>query len=179
MKLKKGDKAIIFKTEDILGNIIDLESFRGKKIFLSFYRGASCPFCNLRVQKVIGQMDSFRKKNLSVINFFMSDKQEILNFAGKQNAPFPIIADPEEKYYKMYGLEKSFSGKMKSMFRIGAWIKIFANGFFSMNAMKDDNTLPGDFLINEDGTIELVYYGKDFGDHLDLKAIDNWINNNK
>lgn len=44
MKLKKGDKAIGFKTEDILGNKIDLEEFRGKKVLLSFYRGASCPF---------------------------------------------------------------------------------------------------------------------------------------
>lgn len=122
-------------------------------------------------------MEHFQKKGLVIIGFFMSTQPEIMEFVGKQNPPFPIIADPEEKYYKMYGLEKSFSGKMKSMLRIGAWVKIFSNGFFSMKSMKDVNTLPGDFLINENGAIELAYYGKDFGDHLDLKKINNWINN--
>ena len=106
----------------------------------------------------------------------MADKQEIIEFVGKQNPPFPIIADPAKKYYKMYELEKSFAGKMKAMLRFGTWMKIFANGFFSMKTMKDDDTLPADFLINEDGTIELAYYGKDFGDHLDFKVINTWIN---
>lgn len=177
MKLKKNDNAIVFKTLDILGKKIDLEALQGKKVLLSFYRGASCPFCNLRVHEVINQMDHFQKKGLVVIGVFMSDKHEIMEFVGKQNPPFPIIADPEEKYYKMYGLEKSFAGKIKAMLRFGAMMKIFAKGFFNMKAMKDENTLPGDFLINENGKIEIAYYGKDFGDHLDFKIINNWINN--
>lgn len=177
MKLKKGDKAIGFKSGDILGNKIDLEEFRGKKVFLSFYRGASCPFCNLRVHELIGQMEHFQEKELVVIGFFMSTQPEIMEYLGKQNPPFPIIADPEEKYYKMYGIEKSFAGKMKAMLRVGAMMKIVAKGFFSMKAMKDEDTLPADFLINENGAIELAYYGKDFGDHLDFKIIKNWINN--
>lgn len=175
MKLKKGNNSIGFNTEDISGNKIDIEAYLGKKVFLTFYRGASCPFCNLHVHELIEQMDYFREKRLAVISFFMSDKREIMEYVGKQNPPFPIIADPNKKYYKMYGLEKSFVGKMKAMLRFGTWMKIFANGFFNMKSLKDDNTLPGDFLINEDGTIEHAYYGKDFGDHLDFKIIRNWI----
>lgn len=177
MKLKKGNNAIDFKEEDIFEDIIDLEAYRGQKVFLSFYRSASCPYCNLRVHEIIKNMDYFREKGLVVISFFMSDKQEIIKYTGKQNPPFPIIADPGEKYYKMYGLEKSFAGKIKAVFRIGEMMKIFANGFFNMQALKNDNTLPGDFLINGDGTIELAYYGKDFGDHIDFEVINNWINN--
>jgi peroxiredoxin len=176
MKLKKGDSAIGFKTEDILGNKIDLKDFRGKKIFLSFYRGASCPFCNLRVHELIKHVDVFREKELVIIGVFTSERQEIMEFVGKQNPPFPIIADPEEIFYKMYGLEKSFAGKMKAMLRIGAMMKIFANGFFNMKALKDENMLPGDFLINEDGSIEVAYYGKDFGDHIDFRIINDWLN---
>ena len=83
MKLKKGDSAIGFKTEDILGNKIDLKDFRGKKIFLSFYRGASCPFCNLRVHELIKHVDVFREKELVIIGVFTSERQEIMEFVGK------------------------------------------------------------------------------------------------
>lgn len=176
MKLKKGDKAIGFKTEDITGNKIELKNFLGKKVLLSFYRGASCPFCNLRVHELIKQVDAFRERELVIIGFFMSERQEIMEFAGKQNPPFPIVADPEETFYKMYGLEKSFAGKMKAMLRVGAMMKIFANGFFNMKALKDEDMLPGDFLINEDGSIEVAYYGKDFGDHIDFRIINDWLN---
>jgi peroxiredoxin len=84
MKLKTNDQAIGFKTFDISGNKIDLEALRGKKVFLSFYRGASCPFCNIRVHEIIGQMDHFQDKGSVVIGFFTSGKQEIMEFAGKQ-----------------------------------------------------------------------------------------------
>jgi len=175
MKIEKGEKARAFKTSDISGNSIDLNEYRGKKILLAFFRGASCPYCNLRVHEIIQHMDEFKSKGLEVIGIFISDKKEIMEYVGKQKPPFPIIADPEKKLYTLYSLEESLAGKIKAMFRMGSMMKILSKGFFSMKAMKDPNTLPGDFLINEDGTIEQAYYGKDFGDHLDFKIIRNWI----
>lgn len=179
MKLEKGKKAIDFRTKDIFDNPVDLESYKGNKILLTFYRGASCPFCNLRVHSIIKQMENFNVKGLKVLAFFMSDKEEILKYVGKQKAPFPIIADPQKKYYTLYGLEKSFIGKIKAMLRMKTMMEIFSNGFFNLNALKDDNTLPADFLINKNSEIELAYYGKDFGDHLDIEIINEWINKNK
>ena len=173
MKLKKGAEVIDFNTEDVLSKVIDLKNYRGKKLLLSFYRGASCPFCNLSVHEVVRYTDVFKQKNLEVIGFFMSEKQEILEYAGKQNPSFPIISDPNKKFYTLYGLEESLSGKIKAMFRMGAMMKIFAKGFFSIKSMKDYNTLPADFLINEHGILEQAYYGKDFGDHHDFKIINN------
>lgn len=177
MKLNKGQKAIEFVAEDISGNVIDLKSYRGKKILLTFYRGASCPFCNLRMYEVIKKANHFKEKGLEIIAFFMSDKDEILKYAGKQHPPFPIIPDPKKKYYEKYGLEKSLMGKFKAMLRFNSVTKIIANGFLYVKALKDDNTLPGDFLINEEGIIEQAYYGKDFGDHISFEEITNWIEN--
>lgn len=177
MKLTKGEKAIEFVTDDISGNVIDLKSYRGKKILLTFYRGASCPFCNLRMHEVIKRANDFREKGLQIIAFFMSEREEILKYAGKQNPPFPIIPDPNKIYYSKYGLEKSLVGKIKAMFRINVVFRIFTNGFFSLKALKDDNTLPGDFLINEEGIIEHAYYGKDFSDHISFNEITNWVEN--
>ncbi|MDF1550177.1 MAG: redoxin domain-containing protein [Bacteroidales bacterium] len=176
MKLQKDDKAIAFSTEDISGNTISLESYRGKKVYITFYRGASCPFCNLRVNKLLEKMKSFDEKGLIVIGFFMSAKEEIMEYVGKQKPPFPIIPDPDKIFYMQYGLESSLTGKMKSMLRFGDIKKIFANGYMNTRTLKDDNTLPGDFLIDEEGKIHVAHYAKDFGDHLDFKIILDWIN---
>lgn len=177
MKLKVGDKAIVFNEEDISGSKISLDSYLGEKVYLTFYRGASCPFCNLRVHEVIRKMNHFNDKNLVVIGFFKSTKAEILEHAGKQNPPFSIIPDPKKKYYDIYGLEQSVFSKMKTMLRFGAMKKIFANKLIQKKMIKDDNTVPADFLIDEKGIIQVAHYGKDFGDHLDFTIIDKWINN--
>ncbi|PKP09500.1 MAG: hypothetical protein CVU09_11195 [Bacteroidetes bacterium HGW-Bacteroidetes-4] len=177
MRLKLGDKAIVFNENDISGNAINLASFVGKKVYLTFYRGASCPFCNLRVHELIEKMNHFNEKDLVVIGFFKSTKEEILEHAGKQNPPFAIIPDPHKKYYSAYGLEQSLFAKMKTMFRLRAMKKIFANKLIPEKMLKDDNTVPADFLIDENGIIQTAHYGKDFGDHLNFTIIDKWINN--
>ncbi|WP_372630872.1 redoxin domain-containing protein [Cohnella sp.] len=55
MKLKQGQKAPLFSTPDALGYTIDLNAYQGHKVMISFYRFASCPFCNLRIQHLLKQ----------------------------------------------------------------------------------------------------------------------------
>lgn len=141
MKLQKKDKAIVFNAEDISENMINLETYQGKKVYLTFYRGASCPFCNLHVHELIEKLETFSEKGLVIIGFFMSSKEEILKYVGKQKLPFPIIPDPEKIFYKQYGLEQSLAGKMKSMLRFGAMRKIMAHGFMNTKALKA-HTIP-------------------------------------
>ena len=46
MRVQAGQAAKLFTTTDISGKVIELEAFRGRRTMLSFYRYASCPFCN-------------------------------------------------------------------------------------------------------------------------------------
>lgn len=95
----------------------------------------------------------------------------------KTQSAILIIPDPDKKQCKAYGLESSMAAKLKTMFRIGAMRKIFVNKLFPDKVLKDDNTVPADFLIDEQGIIQYAYYGKDFSEHLDFRIIDKWINN--
>ena len=69
-RIKENDKAIPFSIEDIKGNTIDLENYKGQKIYLSFYRKASCPFCNIEVQNLIKNYDDLKSKGINIITFF-------------------------------------------------------------------------------------------------------------
>ena len=82
-----------FSMLDINDNNITLDKFIGTKIILTFFRTATCPFCNLRVHKLIQKEAYFKANNIQVICFFASSKSEILKYAGKQLPSFPIIPD--------------------------------------------------------------------------------------
>jgi len=90
-KLNVKDKAFNFETKDYLDNTVILDSYKGKKIFLSFFRDASCTFCNIRLNQLMQRHDEFKNNNIQVITFFASSKEDILNYAKGQNAPFPIM----------------------------------------------------------------------------------------
>jgi len=94
MYLKKNDKIIDFELTDYLGNRIKSSDYKGQKVYLSFFRGASCPFCNLRVHQLIKNYSKFEANKIQIITFFAATKEEINKYAGKQNAPFTIIPDP-------------------------------------------------------------------------------------
>ncbi|PCJ84533.1 MAG: hypothetical protein COA57_09050 [Flavobacteriales bacterium] len=173
-KLNENDPAIGFSQNDYLGNNIDLANYKGKKILLSFFRGASCPFCNLRVNQLINRYPEFEEKQIEVITFFAASRDEIIQYAGKQKAPFPIIPDPNMEVYKKYGVEESHFGMVKAMMQPMKMIKIMTSGFFNFKSIVDKPLIPADFLIDENQSIYSAYYGKDFGDHLPITEILNW-----
>jgi len=167
--LKPKDKAPAFKMQDINDNQISIDDYIGKKVLLTFFRTASCPFCNLRVHKLIQNADYYKENNIQVICFFASTKNEILEYAGRQLPNFPIIADENEIIYTKYKIQSSNMAKLKTMKRLGTMIEFTKKGFLSLKAFTEKPILPADFLINKEGTIDYCYYGKDMGDHLDFK----------
>ena len=173
MKLKNKDKAIDFSISDYLNNQITLSDYKGKKVLLSFFRGAACPFCNMRVRELINNYPKFEEKGIVIITFFASTKEEINEYAGKQKAPFAIIPDPTLKFYTKYGVEQSPFGMLKTMLKPLKMIKMMQSGFFNLKSGKDKPIVPADFLIDENQMILKTYYGKDFGDHMSIEDILN------
>lgn len=172
--LSKNQTAVSFSGTDIFNNIINLDDYKGKKILLIFFRVATCPFCNMALQKLIQNHASFEEKNIQIIGLFSSSKEDILKYAGKQDPPFPIIADPQFKIYKSYKVEVSYGKMIRSMANPINVFKSMFGGFFSLRSMKDKPIVPADFLINENQIIHRAYYGKDFGDHLPISEVLSW-----
>ena len=89
LRIKAGEKAREFSVKDIEGNPISLGDYQGKYVLLSFFRFASCPFCNLRVHRLSQRYDEWQAKGLEVIAVFESSSQTMQRFVGKQAPPFP------------------------------------------------------------------------------------------
>ena len=164
--IKAKDSAHQFIGTDIQGNKIDLNDYKGQKVLLTFFRVASCPFCNMAVQELIRGHEALEKKGIKVIALFASPAEEILHYAGKQNPPITILADPDFKIYKKYGVQFSYGGMMKTIFNPSSVFKAMKSGFFNMKSMTKRPIIPADFLIDENQIIVKAHYGKDFGDHI-------------
>jgi len=173
-KLKKGSKAIPFKGTDLDGNVIDLSAYEGQKVLLTFFRKAACPFCNMNLQQLIRKNEELEKNGIKVVTLFASSKEEVMQYAGKQNPPFPIIPDGAFNIYGKYGVEVSYLGMMKTMLNPMQNFRAMTGGFFSLKSMKDEPVIPADFLIDENQQIHRAYYGKDFDDHIPLSEVLNW-----
>jgi peroxiredoxin len=175
-RLIPGDPARPFKVTDIFGSERALTDYEGKKLMLSFYRYASCPLCNLRIARLIQRYPEFHKRGLHMLTFFQSPRDSILQYVGRQDAPFPIVADPERKIYRIYRVESSWGGYARSLTNISRWHDAIIRNKFRPGRMEGDKALiPADFLIGPDLVIKRAYYGKEIGDHMPLDEIEAFI----
>ena len=175
MRIQPGQPATNFSTEDIAGNAITLNAYADRRLMLSFYRYAACPLCNLRVHDLIQHYASFSERNLNLIAVFQSPRESIRRYIGKQNIPFPVIADPERMLYRVYGVESSWPGFIKGSLRISTLTSALMKGFFPGKMEGIKSMVPADFLIGPDLTVQVAYYGSDIADHLPIEKINEWI----
>lgn len=175
MRLQPGQPAPAFTVSDFNGRAISLTDLRGKKVMLSFYRYASCPFCNLRVHQLRQNAAAWETRGLLMLAVFQSPAASIRDYAIGETVEFPIIPDPDRALYKTYGVETSWAAFAKSGLRAADIAKATLKGFLPGKVEGDMNRVPADFLIDEQGIIRTAFYGKDIGDHLDLAIVEQFI----
>ncbi|PCI32298.1 MAG: hypothetical protein COB54_07300 [Alphaproteobacteria bacterium] len=166
-------KAANFSATLHTGDNFELSSLTGKKIWLAFFRYSGCPLCNLRVNQIIKRKEEFNKLNIQVVAVFQSDRENTAKYVGKQDIYFPLICDPEQDLYKLYGVSSSVSG-LFSMDAMSKLYKALKNGFLPGIPSGDMTRIPADFLIDEDFNIAFEFHGKDIGDHIPFDKVLNW-----
>jgi len=177
MKLTPNSPAPQIKTKDILGNAFDLESYRGQKIMVSFFRFSTCPFCNLRIHTLSIR---YEELGIKIVAIFESSNENLNKHLSHYELPFPIISDTEGKYYKSYGLNKSVYGMFKGMLtRPIEMIRGMSKGSIPFVIDGSPLRMPADFLIDEHGIIKELMYARDEGEHMDLEIIKAFVGESK
>ncbi|MGY8763193.1 MAG: peroxiredoxin family protein [Fidelibacterota bacterium] len=172
MRLRQGEQAPNFDRMDYANQTQSIEKYRGKKLLISFFRYASCPLCNLQVHKLINHYTSWKNMNFEILAIFESTPESIKEYVGQQDAPFPIIPDPDLTLYKLFKLESNW---LKFVPAAIPFLISIAHGFYPGKTEGDRSIVPANFLIDEKGKIQKAYYGKHIGDHLSMKQINQFI----
>ncbi|MBB6731766.1 peroxiredoxin-like family protein [Cohnella zeiphila] len=176
--LQAGDLAPAFESADPNGTPVSLNAHRGRKLLLAFFRFSACGLCNLRVQQFIRRYPDWREKGLDVIAVFESPEESLRMIVGKQNTPFPLLADPKAELYDLYGVEVSEEKTKATMAdprKESVIAEIEAAGFkLTHEEGSNFERIPAEFLIDEEGVVCLAHYGNLIFDHLPLETVDRF-----
>lgn len=157
------------------GTDFRLDDIAGKRFLLSFFRFAACPFCNLRVHELATRFEEFGG-NFTVVAIFDSSPENLRRHARRHHAPFPILADEQNIYYRRFGVERSLAGTLKgaAVHLPSVLNALFAKGYWPTSFGGALTTMPANFLVDETGIIRVAHYGRDEGDHLPFEQVKSF-----
>lgn len=176
--LFEGEFAPEFQVRDIEGNTHSIEKYKGKKILLSFYRNAGCPVCNYRFHELENDRKLWEEKGLVLLSIYESSTENLKLLADTNHFYQNLVADPEGLLYDKYSVEEN-KGKLAKGFLHGAKQKSAKGKKLFTKAIKQDgkpNRIAADFLIDENGNLIAVYYGKYLGDRMPVEFIKSKLN---
>lgn len=180
MKKKPGDRVVPFQLPALDGSTFDLNSLKGRPFMLSFFRFASCPFCNLRMHRLVQRYGELSPAggSFTIVAVFDSTPENLREHATRHQSPFPVLADAGGGVYRQYDIERSMAGVVKGMVKRMPTLlyAMFGKGYLPTKINGDMTTMPADFLVDPLGNIRLAYYGKDEGDHLPFDEIKRFAN---
>ena len=107
MKLKSGDKIDELTLSSIDGSKFEIKNISNKRALVTFYRFASCPFCNLRINEIVKRYDELGSE-FEMVAIFDSPLNNLKKQTKHHNAPFWILADENYHYFNKFSIEQSF-----------------------------------------------------------------------
>ena len=133
-----GDKAPEILGLNENGEEIRLSNYQGKKIVLYFYPKDSTSGCTAQACNLRDNYTELRQAGYEVIGVSVDDAKSHQKFIAKNELPFTLIPDTENKLVEQFGV----------------W------GEKSMYGRKYMGTFRTTFIINEEGIIERIILPK-------------------
>ena len=111
--LAVGDRAPAFRAKDQNGDPVSLSGFAGRRVVLYFYPKDDTPGCTKEACAFRDVWAGFKKRKIAVLGVSTDDEQSHGKFAKKYSLPFTLLADPDKKIVRDYGVwaEKSMYGR--------------------------------------------------------------------
>jgi peroxiredoxin Q/BCP len=107
----QGKKCPSFKAEATNNQTLSNASFVGKNLVVYFFPKDSTPGCTIEGQEFRDNYKEFKKMNTEILGVSRESIKSHENFKLKQNFPFELLSDPDEKVCKAFDVMK-----LKSMY---------------------------------------------------------------
>ena len=135
------------------GKEILLKDFHGQKLILYFYPKDQTSGCTAEACSLRDNYSALKKLGYAVVGVSVQDEKSHQKFIEKNQLPFPLIADTENKLVE----------------QMGVW------GEKSMYGRKYMGTLRTTFLIDETGRIKKIFLPKEIKTKSHAEQILEWI----
>lgn len=101
-----GKKCPVFKAEATNNEVISNSTYKGKNLVIYFYPKDSTPGCTTEGQEFRDAYKKFKKLNTKILGVSRDSIRSHENFKSKQNFPFELLSDPDERVCKAFGVMK-------------------------------------------------------------------------
>ncbi|HOO57377.1 MAG TPA: peroxiredoxin-like family protein [bacterium] len=173
-KLTVGEQAPDFSITDAAGKSLTLSEYRGNKsVVMVFLRYLGCPICRLALYDLKKDYARFAELDAEVLAFVQSPPERLADAAAE--FPFRLIPDEEGKIYNLYGVGSGNLGSMLAPQTVSAALKATFKGHIQGKVEGNTWQLPGDFLVDKDGSLRLARIGKNMGDNLSTDALLGYL----
>ena len=174
----KNKQAPNFQLPSIDGSLVNLHQFRGKKVYLTFNRWSSCPFCGLTTNRIVQRSKILQSKGIETIMVFPSPAKDIeINLPTKLDLSHTtFLSDTTLEVFKLYKTRASLKGDIETLtnFKVVKQALQYAK-WRSLIVQGKVFQLPSGFLINEEGIIELSKHGQNLTDILEPKEVLDYL----
>lgn len=100
-----GKPAPAFVLKDHAGNVVSLESMRGSKVMIVFYRAHWCPYCINQLKDIAKNIEKFRSLNVKVLAISADEGEHVRKVFDKAAmGQFVVLSDPGAKTIREYGI---------------------------------------------------------------------------
>ena len=111
VKNLEGKKCPKFSAEATSEQVISNQTYKDKNVVIYFYPKDSTTGCTTEGQEFRDNYKKFKKYNTEILGVSRESIKSHENFKSKQNFPFELLSDPDEKVCKAFDVMK-----MKSMY---------------------------------------------------------------
>ena len=171
--LMPGMPAPNFTAKTAYGQPVSLAAYRGRRVWLAFFRHANCPFCHVRLREIRERQAQLLPARIQILAVFQSPPQRFTESPLSNLAWYPLISDPDEVLYDLYGLQARLSAFFAPG-NLGALKTANDHGMLSPTSFKMDGSMtrvPGDYLIDADGVIRDMFQGKTISDSIPMDRV--------
>ena len=175
MRLEAGIPVPEFSAVDLAGDTITPATYAGTRVWILLSRFAACPFCSLRMRRVVERYDAVSAAGVQVLGIFPSGERRVRQFATKLEVPFRLVADPEQVIFAQFGSETSWAGELRSAINIPKVLTALIK--MKMNPLAIDDSvhrMPSEYLVGPTGIVEQVHYGEELDDGLAVDSVLQW-----
>lgn len=178
--LVQGQKAPEVTFETLKSGKLDLRAHRGKKVWLCFYRYATCPLCADHFSEIVSRQKDLEASGIQVIAIFDSPEEMFLDPQTKRTfellstTTIPMVSDTEHEIYRLFRSRSSKWALIRPQVVLKG-LQALKNGFMQRGIRGDLFRIPAHILIDREGRVHEAFYGKTVADQIPWETIERFM----
>lgn len=162
-----GEEMPEFSLLNASGDLINSnEILKNGKMILAFYRGSWCPYCNLELKYLQGNLSRIKDKNTVLIAISPQSPDHSQTMIEKNELEFEVLTDTDNNFAKKLGITFQLQDFVLPYYQN---LEITLSDFNK----NEDNILPvpAVFVINETGTIIYKFLDVNYMNRVDVEDL--------